>query len=102
MSKNYCTTNGRDRSLHRKLLNNARKMNNNEQPAVIAVREERARIGGVEVKKKTVLAASNERLVCLTTAICCSLVVHLVIFENICNSMLQCDNVLPKAFHLNG
>ena len=73
MSKDYCTTNGRDRSLHRKLLNNAREMNNNEQPAVIAVREERARIGGVEVTKKTVLAASNERLVCMTTAICVAL-----------------------------
>ena len=52
-------------------------MNNNEQPAVIAVREERARIGGVEVAKKEVVAANSEGLVCLSTAICVALLMCL-------------------------
>lgn len=41
-------------------------MNNNGQQAMIAVKEERARIGGVEVAKKTVIAATEEGLVWLT------------------------------------
>ena len=49
------------------------KMNNNDQQAVIAIREERARIGGVEVAKKTVIAATDEGLVWLTTQICVAL-----------------------------
>ena len=45
-------------------------MDNRDQHAVIGVREERARIGGVEVAKKTVIAATDEGLVWLTTQIC--------------------------------
>ena len=43
--------------------------NNNGQQAMIAVQEERARIGGIEVAKKTVIAATEEGLVWLTTFI---------------------------------
>jgi len=35
------------------------------EAAVIAVKEERAWIGGVEVAKKTVIAATDEGYVCL-------------------------------------
>ena len=35
---------------------------NRGQDAVIAVREERARIGGIEAVKKTVIAATDEGL----------------------------------------
>jgi len=38
-------------------------MNNNGQQAMIAVQEERARIGGVEVAKKTVIAATEEGVI---------------------------------------
>lgn len=38
-------------------------MNNNGQQAMIAVKEERARIGGVEVAKKTVIAATEEGVI---------------------------------------
>ncbi|KAL9981315.1 hypothetical protein ACROYT_G010003 [Oculina patagonica] len=38
-------------------------MNNNAQQAVIAIQEERARIGGVEVTKKTVIAATDEGII---------------------------------------
>lgn len=44
-------------------------MNNNGQQAIIAVQEERARIGGIEVAKKTVIAATEEGLVWLTSFI---------------------------------
>ena len=42
------------------------KMYNNDRgrDAIIAVQEERARIGGVEVSKKTLVAATDEGLVC--------------------------------------
>lgn len=38
-------------------------MNNNGQQAIIAVQEERARIGGIEVAKKTVIAATEEGVI---------------------------------------
>ena len=38
-------------------------MNNNGRQAMIAVQEKRARIGGIEVAKKTVIAATEEGLV---------------------------------------
>jgi len=41
-------------------------MNNNGQQAMIAVQEERARIGGIEVAKKTVIAATDEGYVSVT------------------------------------
>ena len=44
-------------------------MSNNVQQAMIAVQEERARIGGIEVAKKTVIAATEEGLVRLTSLI---------------------------------
>ena len=34
-------------------------MNNNQTEAMVAVREERARIGGIEVEKKTVIAEQD-------------------------------------------
>lgn len=43
-------------------------MNNNPE-AVIAIQEERTRIGGVEVAKKKMIAATEEGLVSLTTRI---------------------------------
>lgn len=42
---------------------------NNQLEAMIAVQEERARIGGTEVAKKTVIAATDQGLVWLTTLI---------------------------------
>jgi len=39
--------------------------NNRERDAIIAVQEERARIGGVEVKRQTLIAATDEGLVFL-------------------------------------
>jgi len=41
-------------------------MNSNGQQAMIAVQEERARIGGIEVAKKTVIAATDEGYVSVT------------------------------------
>jgi len=38
--------------------------NDRGRDAIIAVQEERARIGGVEVSKKTLVAATDEGLVC--------------------------------------
>ncbi|XP_020628626.1 uncharacterized protein LOC110065794 [Orbicella faveolata] len=38
-------------------------MNSNGQQAMIAVQEERARIGGIEVAKKTVIAATDEGVI---------------------------------------
>jgi len=44
-------------------------MNNNGQQAMIAVQEQRARIGGIEVAKKTVIAATEEGYVwCLISS----------------------------------
>lgn len=39
--------------------------NNRERDAIIAVQEERARIGGVEVTRQTLIAATDEGLVFL-------------------------------------
>lgn len=39
--------------------------NNREREAIIAVQEERARIGGVEVTRQTLIAATDEGLVFL-------------------------------------
>lgn len=59
--------------------------NNGGQQAIIAVQEERARIGGIEVAKKTVIAATEEGLVWLTAFIgvalpCCIHFSDVVIF----------------------
>ena len=42
-------------------------MNNNQPEAMIAVREERTRIGATEVEKKTVIATTPDGLVWPTT-----------------------------------
>lgn len=76
------------------VIKNLKEMNNNPQQAVIAVQEERARIGGIQVAKKTVIAATDEGLVCLTHQISVALIVYSVITENICNPGLQREIVI--------
>lgn len=80
-------------------------MNNNAQQAVIAIQEERARIGGVEVTKKTVIAATDEGLVWLiyylNMHVWLSHCIFPVIFENICESRAAMGKVLTERFHLS-